>query len=442
MVTLNNNPWAARFEPLLDKKTIKQRALVTVPEISGFKDMSTELACTKLENALETVFYPTTQCVDILHRLVDTAYAHCITTYPDGKRFLAGIYAKDSPLSEFSPAILLTGLSGTGKTQLMKALSRIQTPENTITVNAEHSPFPLKTMWQVTVNAQSNPTEILRTLSQSEGSASTLVDKCKRIAFRDGVAFLSADEFQFLTGSSNANTRVTQTLLLLAYIGIPWCYNANFSLVARLLKRPEEDRQRLLSDWMILHPDPPSSEDWQKTLQAQKDVAPEILVFDPNKDGDAIHAYTAGRKRAVVKLLVLAYRQEHQRGGLVDLAAIKRAYHSQSYATYREEAEILATQSIQNKAHKTRKELWCPLPLPHSATVAFSEASKKQRDEKVADAELMSALNSDERNAAKEIQKQIQKRQKPSGAVIPMRKISAPTAEDLKNNANWFKDQI
>ena len=114
MATLINNPWTARFEPLLDKATIKQRALVTVPEVKGISSMSTELACAQLENALKTVFYPTTQCVDILHRFVDLAYAHCVTTYSDDKKFLMNVYAKDSPLPEFYPAILLTGLAGTG----------------------------------------------------------------------------------------------------------------------------------------------------------------------------------------------------------------------------------------------------------------------------------------------------------------------------------------
>jgi hypothetical protein len=442
MATLTNNPWAARFEPLLDKEIIKQRAFVTVPKITGFYAMSRELACRQLENALKTVFYPTTQCVDILHRLVDSAYAHCVTTYPDGKTFLSGVYAKNSPLSDFYPAILLTGLAGTGKTQLMNALSRIQIPDYELIVNKEHSPFPIKGGWRLVVNARSNPVDILKTLSQTDGSAATLIDKCRKIAFRDGRPFLSADEFQFLTGSSNANTRVTQALLLLAYIGIPWCYNANFSLVARLLKRPEEDRQRLLSDWIILQPDPASSKDWIETLQSQKNVAPEILTFDPSADASDIHSYTAGRKRATTKLLVIACRQEHSRRGTVNITAIREAYHSQEYAVYREESEILATQAIQNNPHKTRKDLWCPLPLQKGATAKLSESDQEQRDKNLADSELLSSLNSKERSAVEEIQKHIKKNRQPTGTVIPLRRKSAPTADDLKRNANWFKNQI
>lgn len=436
------NPWAARYEPLLDKDVIKRRAIVTVPALIGLRDMPTELACSRLENALNTVFYPTTQCVNILHRFVGIAHAHCVTTYPDAKAFLAGIYSKDSPLPEFLPAILLTGLAGIGKTQLMKALRRIQVDESQVIVEEDHPPFPLKGPWRITVHARSNPMDILKALAQADAGSAALVDKCKKLVFRDGIPFLIADEFQFVTGSSSANTRVTQMLLLLTYVGIPCCYNANFSLVGRLLMRPEEDRQRLLSDWEILLPDHPSSDDWQQTLKFQKDVAHEMLTFDPIKDAAAIHTYTAGRKRATVKLLVLALRNVHPRC-VVDMAAIKRAYHSPGYACYREEAEILATQVIQNKPDKKRKDLWCPLPLPPNAAAAFLKSANVKRDEQVADAEIRASLNGAERKALEEIQRDIKKTKKQLGEVVPLRKKkTSPTADDLKKNNNWFRDQI
>lgn len=436
-----DNPWAVRYKSLLDKDVIKKRAIVTVPALICLRDVPTELACIQLENALNTVFYPTTQCVNILHRFVGIAHAHCVTKYSDGKAFLAGVYAKESPLIESFPAILLTGLAGIGKTQLMKAFRRIQVEDSQVKVDEEHSPFPLKGPWCVTIHARSNPMDILKALAQADASSTALVDKCKKLVFRDGIPFLIADEFQFVTGSS-ANTQVTQMLLLLTYVGIPCCYNANFSLVGRLLKRPEEDRQRLLSDLEILLPDPPSSDDWQQTLKIQKEAAPEILTFDPIKDAADIHAYTAGRKRATVKLLVLALRNEHPRG-VVDMAAIRRAYHSPGYASYREDAEILATQAIQNKPDKKRKDLWCPLPLPPDTAAVFLKSANERRDERVADAEIRASLNGDERKALEEIQRDIKKTKNPLGEIVPLRKKkTSPTADDLKRNNNWFRDQI
>lgn len=437
-----NNPWAARFEPLLDRNTLKKRATVSVSSLQGLRAMSTELACSRLETALNTVFHPTAQCIEILHRFVDSAYAHCVTTYPDSKTFLKGVYSQSSPLPDFSFPILLTGLAGTGKSQLMKAFRRIQMGEQSIVVDEDHSPFTLKESWQVAVNVRNNPKDILRTFASAEGGTKNLIDQCKRLAFRDGIPFLIADEFQFATTSEKANALLTQMLLSLGFIGIPWVYNANFSLVRRLLKRPEEDLQRLLANSIVLQPDSPSSEDWIRTLQVQQEVAKDILTFNPITDAHDLHILSAGRKRAMVKLLVLSLRNEHPKGGSVDLAAIKRAYQSPGFANYREEAEILSTQAIQNKPQPKRLDLWCPLPLPPEATAVFSKAATDQRNERVADAELESSLNKEEREALKAIRKATKKTVKPTGDVIPIRRNAPPTADELKQNTNWFKDQI
>ncbi|ADE11335.1 hypothetical protein [Sideroxydans lithotrophicus] len=442
MKRLQSNPWAKRFELFLDKETIRRHSLVVVPPLIGLRDESTETACLRMEQALKTVFYPTNQCVDVLLRLVDKAFAHCLRTYDDENKYLAGIYAKNPPLLEFEPPLLVTGLAGTGKTEIGKGILRILLDDGQVVVGQEHSPFPLKKPWYVTVHAKAGPLDVLKVLANCERGSSDLVERCRKIAFRDGVPLLMADEFQFATGSSSANARVTQMLLSLGYIGIPWVYNANFTLVRRLLKRPEEDLQRILSDWIILQPDPPSSMDWQETLRIQKNVAPDILYFDPVMDASKIHEYTAGRKRATKELFVRAMRAEHPRGGVVDMAAIKRTYHSQQYAGFRAESEILANQAITNCPDKKRPDLWCPLPLSMGTTVEFAVAAKERRNAHVADAEIRSALSGNERDALREIERKSTKPQKKHGEVVPLRRKAAPTAEDLKRNANWFKDQI
>lgn len=436
------NPWAARFEPLLDKTILKQRATVTVLPLEGLSSMPTELACACLESALKSVFYPTIQCLDILHRLAGNAYAHCMVSYPDSKGFMTGVYTKHAPLPEFSCPICLTGLAGTGKSELMKTVLRIQVSEKELIIDPNHSPFMLKGPWCVTVQARSSPKDVLRALAQSDGMPSELIDRCRKLAFRDGIPYVMADEFQFATGSGSANARVTQMLLSLGYIGLPFLYAANFSLVSRLKKRPEEDQHRLLSDPIVLLPDSPLSDDWIMFLKTLQEVAPKILTFDVKKNAAALHSYSAGLKRLIVKLIVLAYRTEHPCGGTVSLSAIHRAYHSLGFATHREEVEILSTQVIQNRPNKNRKDLWCPIPLPVNATLAFTKSATDERNKRVAEEELKSSLNSDERQALEAIQWSINKSKKQPGEVVPIRKKAALTADDLKKNANWFKDQI
>lgn len=437
----SGNQWAARFIPLLDREILKQRARTEVVPLTGLHKIETELACKRLEISLGQTFYPTTQCLDILHQMVGMAHAHCLTTYPNIKGFLSGIYAKKAPLDEFAVPRLLTGLAGTGKSELLKAFIRIQPDESNAEIGHDHSPFLLRNPWSITVRVKNNPSDIFKELAQTDKGSTELVEQCRKIAYRDGIPFLGIDEFQFLTGSGSANTKITQLLMSIGYLGLPWIYFANYSLVQRLLKRPEEDRQRLLANCKVLLPDAPSSEDWALTLEAIKKIAPDVLTFDPRKDACDIHLFTAGRKRALKHLLVETFRDVHSRRGEVDLAAMERIYQSHVYARYREESEIIRTQAIQNRPDRSRMDLWCPIPLSADAATKFAQAAKDSRDACVADAELRAALNGNEKTVLKEMEKGAKPASKPKADVFPFKK-KAPSADELKRNATRFRDMI
>lgn len=442
MKDIANNPWAARLETLLDPETIRQRALVEISALHGLMKMPIELAAKELERGLETVFYPTSQCVSILQRFVGMAHAHCTLMYSTPEHFLEGVYSPDAPLPQFVPPVCLTGLGGTGKSALIQALKRIQEPEREIVIDERHSNFMLRGPWMPVIQARSDSGDVLASLSGMRGKPSELVKACRKLAFRDGIPFVVPDEFQFATGSNSANARVTQMLFSMGYIGIPYSFVANFSLLLRLLKRPEEDQQRLLSDVVVLLPDPWESEDWQKTLEAQRSVAPDLLQFDPKGDASEIHQLSAGRKRAVKRLLVIAFRSLASGREVIDMTAIRKAYRSTAYAQFREEAEILGTQAITNKPHKKRRDLWCPIPMPGGQAMQFLSAAIASREELVAETALRGGLTEMERSAVVTIEKEIGKRREGTGAVIPLKKRDSATANELKQNANWFKDNL
>jgi len=436
------NPWAARFELLLNPAVIRQRAQVTISPLTDLAEMPVDLACKRLEMALDTIFHPTTQCVAVLQRLAGIAHAHCVVSYPDTKTFLGGLYSNDPPLPTFSPPVCLTGLGGVGKTKLMEAFRRVQFPNQEILVDAGHSPFPLNKAWSVTIQARSAPKDVLRFLAGSDGKPAELINKCRKLGFRDGIPFILADEFQFATGSESANARVTQMLLSLGYIGIPFIFAANYSLLHRLYRRPEEEQQRLLSNTLVLIPDAWTSLDWVDTLEAQRVVAPDYFKYDSKGGAKDFHAYSAGRKRAMAKLLVIAFRTEHARGGIVDHRAIRLAYESSEYARYKDQAEILSAQAIQHRPDKNRKDLWCPIPAEATKAQEFLDFTISARQEKFAAAELESALTGSERRKIREIRNGEFKKTKTSGKVVPIGRKASPTAEDLKRNANWYRDQI
>ena len=442
-MTSQNNPWAERFVSLLDREEIRRRATVTVPPLLDLNALPIETACSDLKLALRTLFVPTSQCLDNLLRWVGLAYAHCLAFYPDSRSFLSGVYSKDAPLSELSYPICLTGLGGTGKSHLIKAFRRIMVEDFQQTVSADHSEFLFKALWSIQVNDRRSFNEMLMTLAEIGDAPRDLVAACRRRAYRNGVAFVLADEFQFATQSSNANALVTRMLLSLAFLGLPFVYVANFSLLNRLLKRPQEDQDRLLADPVVFLPDEPNSDDWNNTLAAQKSVAPEIFVFNETADGEALHRYSVGIKRAEVKLLVIAYRIAREMGGCgkVALHEIELAYRSTEYAFYRRNVEAITRQIIQNKKEKGRDDLWCPIDLPVSRQAAFTEQVKKERSERVSEAIFRSAMTAKE----KKLVDALQSSSTPKAKKAPVLKLSRKkllTADELKNNANWYRDQI
>jgi len=275
-----NNPWADRYLPFLDPAYIKTMAEVKPDPVENLLETTIELACSRLKYSLEAAFYPTRQCVEVLQRLVGVTYASAVETYPSNQAFISRVYDtedKKNDSDKFTRPICLTGLSGIGKSEILKALIRIAGQETYVKVDANHPPFQIKGPRLMTLKTLSTPIQVAKSLFNVEVNAATLASQCRKKAFQDGIPFFMVDESQFATSSTTANARITQILLSLSYIQIPFLFSANFSLLHRLLLRYDEDRQRLTADPIFLLPDAWSSECWIKTLQALIDVAPDIL---------------------------------------------------------------------------------------------------------------------------------------------------------------------
>ncbi len=286
MMNNKNNPWSDRYLPFLDPAYIKEKAEVKPDPVEHLFEINVELACKRLHTSLKTAFYPTRQCVDILHRLAGITYANAVETYPSNQAFISRLYDDQDDVNDsndFARPICLTGLSGIGKSEILQAFKRIAGQETYIKIDAQHPPFQIKGPRLLTLKTLSTPIQIAKSLFNVDVNANTLASQCRKRAFQDGIPFFMIDESQFGTASSTANARSTQILLSLSYIGTPFLFSANFSLLYRLLKRPEEDRQRILSNLILLLPDAWSSECWINTIQALIEVAPDILKFDPKK---------------------------------------------------------------------------------------------------------------------------------------------------------------
>lgn len=444
-MTRTPNPWAERFVPLFDAEEVFRRAEVKPTTLLNLNAKPLEAACKELEDALSEVFYPTTQCVDLLTEWAGQAHAHCLTYYPSRRDFLSGVYATEraSPLPDFSFPACLAGWAGTGKSQLLQAFLRILPPPDSLYIDDHHSHFPLEAAWVRQLQNCKSAQQVPAVVAGMKPSGRSNLDVARRRAFRDGVAFLGVDEFQFATQSSSANTLVTQMLFAASHLGVPFVFATNFSLLHKLLRRPQEDRQRLLSKPKVLWPDMPESSDKIKTLESYRDICLEVIAFDPVNDSHAIYLYSAGIKRLEKILIVEGYRIARLRSGRnakVGVREIEETYHSAAFTSNRRDVEDIASQTIQKKKVPGRDDLWCPFDLPRPAQSPRSNPFSERREERVAEAAINDSLTKSEREAYETLSKP---KMKNEGTVVKLHKRKAPaTAEELKANAQSLLDQI
>ena len=414
--------WADRFHGLQDVAEIRRRALRIPMPLAGLNSLSVETACSVLKKAFDELFVPTEQTDAIMLEIVDKAIAHSSTTYTDSKAFLFGAYAKKSPLPEYVFPISVLGPAGVGKSHLLTALQRILPRNDEILVDANHPKFPLSSHWNINVRDRTTLSGMFHCLLGEDGvelndaekdskirvgkskrDIPALLARCRRIVFTSGVSLLVADEFQFATRSESANTLVTSMLLHLSSIGIPMIYAANYSLGHRLSRRPQEDRQRLLSRPLILLPDTAESEDWNKTLKAYKEIAPDNFKFDIDKDARTIHGWTGALKRLLGILLIDAYRRSRNSGGYVTIAEIESAYKSYNYSANRMDINLMNQQLVTGKC--ARQDLWCPFELPKSVNAIRKKEAENLRLFNTGQEMVKSAMLPEERRAYDELQR-------------------------------------
>lgn len=464
------NPWTARFASLLDPERIRELSRFVPSPLTDLDQLPVEVASMAIMTAFKQLFVPTAHTIAILLELVGIALAHAHETYPSAEVFIERVYAKGnqkslkpdlSDMLELAVIVCLTGLAGVGKSHVIKALRRILGTGGRVLVDTRHTEFPLVAGWFLNVREKTTIGKMyLSLLGKEEGrldalspnsfesmhgrrskernDISRLLASCRFLAYRDGVSILPADEFQFVTRSERANALATSMLLHLALIGPPLIYVANFSLGHRLLSRPHEDVQRLLERRIVLLPDTARSVDWLNTVVAYKDIAPEVFVFNPEEIAETIHGWTAGLKRLLGRILIIAYRRARATGKCVGLPEIEWAYHSESYSVDRKDVDLIDQQYVTNKM--ARKDLWCPFELSKPLRVKEEEDAARQRRQTMSARLVTSALTQQERETYEQLQKAAEKSTPSSkGRAVSMPNRVSMTSEDLRRGEEIYR---
>lgn len=441
----STNPWIARFERLNSIETIKAKSQRPAQPLIGLSDDPIEVACDRIEIELKDIFVPTQRSCEILLELVQCALSHSRQHYPSEKVFMQRCYQPELSLEPRMP-ILLTGLAGTGKSQIGKAFMRLLGAESTIRPDPDHSSFPFIGARRLVVQSKKSIADVMRPLARpttengdTRLQGEKLFKDCARWQYMCGVSLLIPDELQFLSQSASANALLAGVILQLTYIGIPLVLIGNYTLFHRLMSRPQEERQRILGRPIVLLPDPPDSKDWHNILTVYETALPGTFSFKFVDQSQVLWSYCAGLKRELTKLLVLSYRQCRRVNKLtVNWTDIEHAYQSYEFAVQRKDIEQLIGQAIDKKMRKL--DLWCPLPLTQEITQSYCDALLENRIRRVAAAVAEKAMTAKEHKSKNDLEKSInEKKTRKKATVSPIKRKSKTTAASLLSGADRLK---
>jgi AAA domain len=403
VIGMSSNPWISRFDHLATREQLKKALDRRAEPIKSPSQLRAEVLCGQFRLKSRESFFPTEQSLDVAERIVGVAQAYAHQVYPNQKSFLERIYG-DNILCDANP-IALTGYAGIGKSSLLRRLAEAIGGAESIKIDSFHPPFPISPPYMMAIQERVSLKQIMQSLAgANSGSHEKLLRRTQKVAYQTAIPLILVDEFQFLAISQSANVLIAKLLLGLSYIGLPFVYAANFSLMQKLIKRPEEEKQRILGDVILMEPDHYSSDCWKNTIARVTDIAPEIFQLDIESSAKKLFEMTVGRKRALVELLIESIRVAVENNTVVTQSVIDHAFKSSRYSMYRGDVEVIAKQNVIGKPTKGRLDLWCPEQIkPFVSHPSIKEATEN-RAQQVAQQELRSAMSPRERKLIKDIE--------------------------------------
>ncbi|WP_179745738.1 hypothetical protein [Paraburkholderia bryophila] len=405
---VTQNPWVERFVQLLDEEVIKKKVRCRPPALGNLDSLAPLAAEDRIRTALKKIYEPTQQDCIILRGLLERAIGFCIDRYQDEGAFMEALYDKTKiPRRLDARAICLTGLAGLGKTELIEAMGRLLASETYVDIGTGHNPILLDPYWTHNFRRQPSLLKTLRELAYGTDlprgriDVSDLKDQARWRAFRDGTVLMAADECQFISLGASANTKVTNTLISLLYLDIPFVFVGNYNLIHLLKKRWQQERDRLLCDPIVMLPELADTDDWRNFIDECKRVAGSWLKIDARKDAGQLHGYTFGVRRMLVDLICVGYRLMRQRKlKAVDISLIKDAYGSAMYGQHRRDVEQLL--SHPPTSDSLPDDLRCPFDLQLDHVKQDQDGIRRQQQDN-SRAILKAALNTSEKEGLGEM---------------------------------------
>lgn len=361
-------PFSSRFRGSWSDDQLGSLLAVKATRLENLSTLGPTEAQNRLDSAMKQVVVPTSQMISGMRYLIERATTYCDGAYPSTTAVLGLIYGSKSAYSpDNRRATCITGLAGVGKSVLFDSFMRIFSSPIALDIPG-HVGLELRPCWRMTIRGRAGFSSLVlpHFRIKNGNSPSRVYDDAASEAAAQGIALIFADEFQFIS-SEKANTMMVSLLYRLSEIGPPVIYACNFSMVNALWRRPQQDRDRLLLDSLVIHPEDVGP-DWEATVAGLLEVAEEFSGLKNEAASRLLHDYTFGIKRCLQSILSFAYAQMRKNGETVVTAVhVSSAYHSAEYAAMREDVEILVRGKVTPSA--LRKDLACPLVnnrnIPH-----------------------------------------------------------------------------
>lgn len=449
MTRCDPNVWAARYSEALKPGVIKLRAETRGEPVRGLAEVEIEVACDQLKLGLQHVNIITAQIEPIILSCLQRALSHARAVYADPTAALRAAY-QGVAVREDNWPMLLTGLAGVGKSRIRLSIQRVLSGRTHLRVDDAHPEIPLIEYTDCKIGQQASVLEVLKPLAHPEIASGAIKVKTSDISARCaawqreiGSCLLGVDETQFMAQSETANTLITRTLLAIAEIGLPWFYNANYSLVWKLLARPSEAVQRLIGHPIVLLPDPPKSRDWEELMKEFDVVLEEAFKFKLRDRSVDLWNMSAGLKRELVKLLVHAYRVARHGGAtMTSWAHVEQAFQSVSYSASRRDVNLLIAHAGQGG--KLRKDLRCPFEGSEiaSGSAAYQEQLRGARAVVVARESVRSAMTGAEKAAIDSIEKAAKPVQEKPGTVVSLPRAKPRTLDQMLQAGKDLRESL
>lgn len=447
MTTLDSL-WANSLAIPLDKDSLRQRAQYFPPSILHPQSMSTGVLMEAIERCINETYVATDQHLRLLEQLVLCVQGHYTTAYSSEVAYHSRIQQKCSSPNALKldrPALLITGLAGCGKSELLKTLVSRVLPPKLLHLTQQVAEVPTYPALRLEVACHSAEKELVRGMLHAldgiwrpgKASISKLQDELLRKLYTHGNGMLIVDELQFLVSAAGSISKAMRLLINLLTLGSPVVYCANYSLIHAIQTRPQQERQRLLSSVIEVFPERPESDDWLSIVAAMKNVAPDIFCFDPKEMAEELHRMTAGLNRLLKQLLIsalkLALRNKTPR---ITPKNLKEAYHSADYSQNKSDVEKIVRIAIEPSYGKTCKDMWSPFPRS-DAQQAYFDSFRVARRQNISQ---IAAMSCQPISVQQEYQSRILN--KPKAAVSKHKRPSRVTTQNLAENLRGMLEYL